>query len=63
MEQPLNCESCGSEGKRLSTPSTGNPVGNLVIGLDPDCFGCQALAQEAGIVFPPQFGTPPLDDL
>ena len=62
-EQPLNCETCGSEGKRLPRPSAASLVGNLVIGLDPSCLGCQALAQEAGVVFPPQFGSPPLDDM
>jgi hypothetical protein len=62
-EQPLNCETRGSEGKRLPVPSTERLVGNLVIGLDPSCPDCQALAHEAGVVFPPRFGSPPLDDI
>lgn len=62
-EQPLNCETCGSQGQRLPVPSTASLVGNLVIGLDPNCSGCQELAQEAGVVFPPRFGNPPLDDM
>jgi hypothetical protein len=62
-EQPLNGPSCGSQGKRLPVPATASLVGNLVIGLDPSCPDCQALVHEAGVVFPPQFGSPPLDDL
>jgi len=63
MEQPLNCEICGSEGQRLPVPATASLVGHLVIGLDPSCPGCQELAHQTGVVFPPQFGSPPLDDM
>lgn len=33
-----------------------------MVGLDPECEGCQAMAQEAGAMFPPRFGQFPLDD-
>ena len=27
-----------------------------MVGLDPECEGCQAMAQEAGAMVPPRFG-------
>jgi hypothetical protein len=59
-EHPFACDMCGSVGMSVPVPLAGS--GNLVIGLDPECEGCQTLAQDAGIVFPPRFGDVPIDD-
>jgi len=65
MEYPFACEICGSVGTALPLPSVGGApaVGGarVVIGLDPECDGCQSIAQEAAVAFPPRFGPSPLD--
>ena len=60
-ENPFACEVCGSVGQALPKPSASTLTGNVVIGLDPECEACQALVRGAGAVFPPRFGTPPID--
>jgi hypothetical protein len=62
IDNPFACASCGRNGVVLTSPSTGTTLGNVVIGLDPDCEGCRALADAAGTVFPPRFGGMPLDE-
>jgi hypothetical protein len=56
------CASCGRSGLLLTSPSAGTTLGNVVIGLDPECDGCQAVADTTGTVFPPRFGGMPLDE-
>ncbi len=60
---PFVCQACGSQGFVLPAASERNLIGSLVVGLDPECEGCQTAALDAGAVFPPRFGQPPLGDL
>lgn len=61
-EHPFSCELCGSVGIPLPPPPAVSATGNLVIGLDPECAGCQSLAQDFGVVFPPHFGIAPFTE-